>query len=134
MANHLVADHPEIGRHISRHTAEKKITVIPYGADRVTSAPANLLQKYGLSPKGYDLLIARPEPENSILQIVRAYSLRQRGLPLVVLGTYRRDRTQYQKPSWTQLGQGSNSWDRSLSATSSRLFAFMPVPTFMGIV
>lgn len=97
LANHLVADHPEIGIHISRHTDEKKITVIPYGADRVTSAPANLLHKYGLSPKGYDLLIARPEPENSILEIVRAYSRRQRGLPLVVLGTYRRDRTQYQK-------------------------------------
>jgi glycosyltransferase involved in cell wall biosynthesis len=97
LANHLVADHPEIAIHISRHTNEKKITIIPYGADRVTSAPANLLQKYGLTPKGYDLLIARPEPENSILEIVRAYSLRQRGLPLVVLGTYRRDRTQYQR-------------------------------------
>src|SRR5271170_1763546 len=45
-ANHLVADHPEIGKHLSRHTASKKITVIPYGADPVTSAPVSLIQKY----------------------------------------------------------------------------------------
>jgi glycosyltransferase involved in cell wall biosynthesis len=97
VANHLVADHPEIARHLSRHTASKKISVIPYGADSVTSAPVSLIQKYDLSSKGYYLLIARPEPENSILEIVRAYSLRQRGMPLVILGNYRHDGTRYQK-------------------------------------
>jgi glycosyltransferase involved in cell wall biosynthesis len=97
VANHLVADHPEIGRHLSRHTASRKITVIPYGADPVTSAPVNLIQKYDLSSKKYDLLIARPEPENSILEIVRAYSLRPRGIPLVILGNYRPDGTPYQQ-------------------------------------
>ena len=96
VANHLVADHPEIGRHLSRHTALKKITVIPYGADSVTSAPVSLVHKYDLSPKGYYLLIARPEPENSILEIVRAYSLRRRATPLVILGSYKRDGTRYQ--------------------------------------
>jgi len=97
VANHLVADHPEIGRHLSRHTAQEKITVIPYGADSVTSAPVSLIQNYGLSSKSYYLLIARPEPENSILEIVRGYSLRQRGMPLVILGNYRRDGSRYQK-------------------------------------
>jgi glycosyltransferase involved in cell wall biosynthesis len=97
VANHLVADHPEIGRHLSRHTAHKKITVIPYGADSVNSAPVSLIQKYNLSPKGYYLLIARPEPENSILEIVRAYSHRQRGMPLVILGNYAPDGSRYQK-------------------------------------
>jgi glycosyltransferase involved in cell wall biosynthesis len=95
-ANHLVADHPEIGRHLSRHTTQDKITVIPYGADPVTSAPVSLIQKYDLTPKGYYLLIARPEPENSILEIVRAYSLRRRGVPLVVLGKYSNEGTRYQ--------------------------------------
>jgi glycosyltransferase involved in cell wall biosynthesis len=97
VANHLIADHPEIGRHISRHTAPEKITVIPYGADAVTSAPVSLIQKYDLEPKGYDLVIARPEPESSILEIVRAYSQRERGLPLVILGNYKHDGTPYQK-------------------------------------
>jgi glycosyltransferase involved in cell wall biosynthesis len=96
VANHLVADHPEIGGHLSRHTAQKKISVIPYGADVVNSAPVNPVQKYSLSPKGYYLLIARPEPENSILEIVRAYSLRERGVPLVILGNYKREGTRYQ--------------------------------------
>ena len=96
VANHLVADNPEIGGHLSRHTAQKKISVIPYGADVVNSAPVNPVQKYSLSPKGYYLLIARPEPENSILEIVRAYSLRERGVPLVILGNYKREGTRYQ--------------------------------------
>jgi len=96
VANHLVADHPEIGKHLLRHTSEKKIAVIPYGADVVTSAPLGPIQKYDLSPKGYYLLIARAEPENSILEIVRAYSLRRRGAPLVILGNYTREGTSYQ--------------------------------------
>jgi glycosyltransferase involved in cell wall biosynthesis len=96
VANHLVADHPEIGRHLARHTSKKKIAVIPYGADAVTSAPLSLIQNYSLSPKGYYLLIARAEPENSILEIVQAYSLRKRGVPLVILGNYNRDGTRYQ--------------------------------------
>ena len=91
VANHLVADHPEIGRHLSRHTADKKIAVIPYGADAVTSAPVGPIEKYDLTSKNYYLVIARPEPENSILDIVRAYSLRQRNMPLVILGKYKTD-------------------------------------------
>jgi len=96
VANHLVADHPEIGRHLARHTPQKKIAVIPYGADAVTSAPLSLIRELSLNPKGYYLLIARAEPENSILEIVRAYSLRKRGVPLVILGNYKRDGTRYQ--------------------------------------
>jgi glycosyltransferase involved in cell wall biosynthesis len=97
VANHLVADHPEIGRHLLRHTNSNKITVIPYGADSVPSGPLSLIEQYGLNSKGYYLLIARPEPENSILEIVRAYSLKPRGVPLVVLGKYNQDGTPYQK-------------------------------------
>jgi glycosyltransferase involved in cell wall biosynthesis len=97
VANHLVADHPEIGRHLSRHTSPDKITVIPYGSDSVTSAPEGLIQKYDLVAKGYYLLIARPEPENYILEVVRGYSQRERGVPLVILGNYKLDGTAYQK-------------------------------------
>jgi glycosyltransferase involved in cell wall biosynthesis len=87
-ANYLVADHPEIAQHLRRHTAAEKITVIPYGADGVTSAPAELPAAYGLNSKSYYLLIARPEPENSIIEIVRAFSRDPAGDPLVVLGNY----------------------------------------------
>lgn len=97
MADHLVADHPAIGQHLARHTSPKKITVIPYGADSVASAPSDLIHQYGLNRKGYYLLIARPEPENYILEIVRAYSRRQRGVPLVILGKYTTEGGRYQK-------------------------------------
>jgi glycosyltransferase involved in cell wall biosynthesis len=97
VANHLVADHPEIGRHLSRHTSRDKISVIAYGADPVTSASASLIDQFGLSSKKYYLLIARPEPENSILEIVRGFSLRRRGMPLVILGNYKPDGTRYQR-------------------------------------
>jgi glycosyltransferase involved in cell wall biosynthesis len=73
------------------------MTFIAYGADAVTSAPVGPIERYRLKPKSYYLLIARAEPENSILEIVRAYSLRRRGMPLVVLGGYGPDTTRYQR-------------------------------------
>jgi glycosyltransferase involved in cell wall biosynthesis len=97
LADHLVADHPEIGKHLSRHTPPEKITVIPYGADSVASAPESVIEKFGLTPKRYHILIARPEPENYILEIVQAYSQRNRGIPLVLLGKYHHEGTPYQK-------------------------------------
>jgi glycosyltransferase involved in cell wall biosynthesis len=94
-ANHLVADHPEIALHLHRHTSVGKIAVIPYGADAVTSAPIESLSPYGLNSKSYYLLIARPEPENSIIEVVRAFSLRQASNKLVVLGSYSGRATEY---------------------------------------
>jgi glycosyltransferase involved in cell wall biosynthesis len=88
LANHLVADHPEISRHLQSHTPAEKITVIPYGADVISSAPVEPIARYGLASKGYYLLIARPEPENSILEVVRAFSSPGVSAELVVLGNY----------------------------------------------
>jgi glycosyltransferase involved in cell wall biosynthesis len=104
VATHLIADHPEIGKHLLRHTSPEKITVIPYGADLVSSAPVDLIRQYRLISKGYYLLIARPEPENSILEIVQGYSLRLRGMPLVLLGKYTQDGTSYQRKVLTAAG------------------------------
>ena len=88
LGNHLIADHPEIKRHLECWTSDKRITVIPYGSDAIERADAAVLERFGLAPYGYSLVIARPEPENSILEIVRAFSARARGLKLVVLGRY----------------------------------------------
>ncbi len=86
--NHLIADHPEIKNHLKRFTRADKITVIPYSAEIITTADTKWITKYALTPNNYSLVIARPEPENSILDIVRAYSFRKRGMPLVILGNY----------------------------------------------
>lgn len=88
LANHLIADNPEIRRHLQRHTSEQKITVIPYGAEPVANAPIEPLDQYGLTAGNYAILIARPEPENSILEVVRSYVSASPGMPLVVLGNY----------------------------------------------
>lgn len=88
IANHLIADHPEIKRHLVSRVKESKITMIPYGAREVLSADVNLLSKFALSPKNYALVVARPEPENSILEIVQAFSTKRRNHNLVILGHY----------------------------------------------
>jgi len=97
LGNHLVADHPEIREHLAGFVARDKITVIPYGADILDTADMSYLDRFGLKGNQYAILIARPEPENSILEIVRAYSREKRGMPLVVLGKYTPETSIYQK-------------------------------------
>jgi glycosyltransferase involved in cell wall biosynthesis len=92
LGDHLVADHPEIKAHLATRTTEERITAIPYGADTVAPSDAAELQRalaaLGLRSGSYATLIARPEPENSVLEVVQAWSARPRGCVLVVLGRY----------------------------------------------
>jgi glycosyltransferase involved in cell wall biosynthesis len=88
LGSHLIADNPEIRRHLITRVSDRKITMIPYGSDRIYEANLELITHYGLTPRGYAVLIARAEPENSILEVVRAWSDRPRGYKLVVLGKY----------------------------------------------
>lgn len=88
LGNHLVADHPEIAHHLETRVRANKITTIPYGADEVTQANPEHLAAYGLEPGSYAILIARAEPENSILEVVKAWSQKKRGYKLFVLGKY----------------------------------------------
>ncbi|MFG5408674.1 DUF1972 domain-containing protein [Piscinibacter sakaiensis] len=94
-AHHLFADHPEISVHLQRRVPERKITTIPYGTDLIQQADASLLAPFGLEPGRYCTLIARPEPENSLLEIVEAFSARRRGVKLIVLGNLRPERVRY---------------------------------------
>lgn len=88
LGNHLVADHPVIKTHLATRVAQNKITMIPYGSDRVDGSDAGLIAPYGLESGAYAILIARAEPENSILEVVRAWSRMPRGCKLLVLGKY----------------------------------------------
>lgn len=96
-AGSLLGDHPEIKKHLAGFISKKKITMIPYTAPMVRSADAAYLTPFHLEPGKFVLLIARPESENSILQIVRAYTAQKRGIPLVVLGKYDSKYYEYQK-------------------------------------
>ncbi|MDO4635962.1 MAG: DUF1972 domain-containing protein [Lautropia sp.] len=88
LGNHLVADHPEIKTHLSRRTSPDRITVIPYGAEDIRSADSAPVTALGLEPGRYLSVIARAEPENSLLEIVSGFSRKPRGLKLAVLGKY----------------------------------------------
>lgn len=88
LGNHLIADHPEIKKYLSTHVRSGKISTIAYGAPRIEEADSAVLDDYGLAPYNYAIMIARPEPENSVLEVVRAWSKKAQGLQLVVLGQY----------------------------------------------
>ncbi|MCC0176454.1 DUF1972 domain-containing protein [Waterburya agarophytonicola K14] len=97
-SNHLIADHPQIKRYLRTQVkTSKPIAVIPYSTEIVTEANPALLQQYNLVPQNYALVIARPEPENSILEIVSAFSRQKRNMPLVVLGKYLPEENPYHK-------------------------------------
>ncbi|MDE1162354.1 MAG: DUF1972 domain-containing protein [Acidobacteriaceae bacterium] len=92
LSTHLIADHPEIARHLERHTSKAKISVIAYGADELppidvpTEEERIILATFGVEVGRYMIVIARPEPENSILEIVEAFCRRSRPGKLIVLG------------------------------------------------
>lgn len=88
VANHLIADHPMIERHLVSFVHPDKVTMIPYGADEFAVQHLDLNELYGLTPRKYVLLVARPEPENSVLELVRAFSSEERSVKMVVLGKY----------------------------------------------
>lgn len=93
----LIADHPEIERYLSRKARREKITTITYGAHAVRSAPTDPVTARGLEPGGYLTLVCRPIPENSILELVTAFSAKPRGVKLAMLGTYRPDEDEYHR-------------------------------------
>lgn len=88
LGDHLVADHPEIRNHLITRVSSSKITMIPYGSEHIESADETPLMALGLESRRFITLIARPEPENSILEVVTAFSQRHRHQFLVILGTY----------------------------------------------
>lgn len=103
LGNHLVADHPQIKVHLESRVRGSKITTIPYGADEVLAADEAPVRALGLEPGRFLTVIARAEPENSLLEIVEGFSVAKRGYKLVVLGNY----------------QESNAYHRAIRSAAS---------------
>jgi len=95
MGNHLIADHPEIKKHLQTRVSPEKITMIPYGAIKVESPELERIEAYGINPNCYAIVIARIEPENLILEIVKAFSRKKRGCHLVILGNLYPESSRY---------------------------------------
>lgn len=88
VGNHLIADHPEIEKYLIARAPRRKISMLTYGADPVPDAPEEPVRNFGLEPGSYLTVIARPIPENSILEIVEGFSRKRRDNKLVLLGVY----------------------------------------------
>jgi glycosyltransferase involved in cell wall biosynthesis len=95
--NHLVADHPKIKEHLETRVNNSKVTMIPYGGDEILSADPSILTSLGLDIDSYSVIIARPEPENSFLEMVRAFSKKTRNHKLVILGNFRPSANSFHK-------------------------------------
>lgn len=88
VGNQLIADHPQIATYLRRRAPARKINMITYGSAVLHAIPTTVPAAYGLTPGKYFTLIARPIPENSILEIVQGFSRERRDHELVVLGEY----------------------------------------------
>lgn len=97
VGNHLVADHPKISEHLATRVTQNKITMIPYGADEVVCANESILKSFDVERQKFSVIIARPEPENSILEMVRAFSARKRDHKLVVFGKFSPDTSEFHR-------------------------------------
>ncbi len=97
LATHLIADNPGIQDHLIYQVPLSKISMIPYCADPIQQTDLSVLETYNLATEKYALLVARPEPENSIYEIVKAFSRIPRGIKLVILGRYLPDRFRYHR-------------------------------------
>lgn len=73
LCNIAIADHPEIARHVAQRCFKQPV-MIPYGSDIIGSADLSSIEQLGLRDSGYFVSIARIEPENSILELVEAFS------------------------------------------------------------
>jgi len=90
-ADYMVADHPEIKKHLIRKGERKPIRVIPYSAKQYSEITEDHLIEFSLTPNQYFTLIARSVPENQILEVVQAFSKRKRGVRLAILGIYNKN-------------------------------------------
>ncbi|MNF47341.1 hypothetical protein D3C84_285330 [compost metagenome] len=97
IGNHLVADHPKIKEHLATRVPNHKTTMIPYGGDEILDADASLLLPYGITTGSFSVVIARPEPENSFLEMVRAFGHTRRNHKLIVLGNFQPSNNPFHK-------------------------------------
>jgi glycosyltransferase involved in cell wall biosynthesis len=89
VATRLIADAEAIAQRF-RETYPKGApsSFIAYGAELVQDRDVDpsVLSAWGLKPRRYMLVVARPEPENHILEIVQGYEMHEGDWPLVIVG------------------------------------------------
>lgn len=87
LAHMPIADHPEIARHVAARSMRKPV-MIPYGSPVIDEADPRLIAPFGIEPDRYFISIARIEPENSIMELVRSAAALPEGFRAVFLGRF----------------------------------------------
>lgn len=85
-ADALIADAPGIADYYEREFGVPT-ELLRYGAPLLARVHALPLRALALEPHGYHLAVARFEPENHVLEIVRGYRSSAARLPLAVVGS-----------------------------------------------
>lgn len=94
-SSQLIADHPEIAKHLSRRRPRRDIITIPYGADEVEYSSEHHLDEFGLKSQKYFISIGRIEPENNILTMIKAYAATNSAYDFVCLGKLEPEENKY---------------------------------------
>ncbi len=105
VANRLVFDNQALASSVAqRRKVKGEISVLAYGAPVIgkTPDPAKI-RSLGLEPGRYMLAVCRFEPENNLLEMVRAAAMRSEGAPLVVVSSTA-ERTPWQREVMAQAG------------------------------
>lgn len=97
---HFISDSIGIENYLLREY-NKPSTYIAYGANLMTEVREELLAPFGLEPYGYNMLIARLEPENSIETILEGVSRSVTPRPFLVIGNHQSKYGNYLKKRYT---------------------------------
>lgn len=62
---------------------------IPIGCESGSYAPVDCLERYGLTPRGYYLIVTRIEPDNNTDLLVEEYRRLRTDKPLIIVGSAR---------------------------------------------
>jgi glycosyltransferase involved in cell wall biosynthesis len=95
-SNYLISDSIGIQDYL-KEKYNKDSVFIPYGAHLFNDPDSRELEGYGLTPYGYDMLIARLEPENSIEIILDGVVGSANGRPFIVVGKHQTKYGEYLK-------------------------------------
>lgn len=86
-SNVLIADSLEIEKYLSQKY-KNQIIYIPYGAQKLKNPDPKMLEKYGVEPGEYNLVVARLEPENNIELVLAGIQKSQIKKVTLVVGNH----------------------------------------------
>jgi glycosyltransferase involved in cell wall biosynthesis len=82
-----LADNPAIQSYLDKKYAVESV-FIPYGATPVNSPDSSLLRDYGVEAGAYNIVVARPEPENNIETVIQGHLESKASTLLLIAGSF----------------------------------------------